>query len=110
MSVQHDDLVREIRLFIADNFGLDAMSVKVDTPGLVYTRDGRPFQLGAKGTLDIEATIKGRSVWIDAKTGRDRLKPAQQKFCAAKERAGAIAFAARSVEDVRIRLAKEGLL
>lgn len=107
MSKAHTDLVNEIRLYLAE---IGAMSVPVDTPGLLFTRDGRPAKFGTKGALDIAATLKGRAVWIDAKTGRDRLKPAQQKFCQAQERAGGIAFAAHSVEDVVNRLRMEGLI
>lgn len=107
MSGPHTDLVNRIRLYLAE---IGGMSVPVDTPGLLYTRDGRPAKFGTKGALDISATIKGRSVWIDAKIGRDRLKPDQIKFAAAQERAGGIAFAAWSVDDVTARLTAEGLL
>ncbi len=107
MSAAHTDLVNKIRLYL---LGVGAMSVPVDTPGLLYTRDGRPAKFGTKGALDIAATLKGRAIWIDAKIGRDRLKPAQVKFCAAQEKAGGIAFAAWSVDDVADRLRSEGLL
>lgn len=107
MSGPHTDLVNKIRLYLSE---IGAMSVPVDTPGLLYTRNGTPAKFGVKGTLDIAATVKGRAVWIDAKTGKDRLKPAQVKFCAAQERAGGIAFAAWSVDDVASRLRMEGLL
>lgn len=107
MSAPHNDLVREIRLYLSE---IGAMSVPVDTPGLLYTRDGRPAKFGVKGALDIAATVKGRAVWIDAKIGKDRLKPEQAKFAAAQERAGGIAFAAWSVDDVANRLRMEGLL
>jgi hypothetical protein len=107
MSAPHTDLVNRIRLYISQ---IGGMSTPIDTPGLLYTRDGRPAMFGTKGALDIAATIKGRAVWIDAKCGRDRLKPAQAKFCAAVEAAGGIAFAAWSVEDVAKRLAAEGLI
>lgn len=107
MTARHTDLVNEIRLFISQTGGF---SVPVDTPGLLYTRDGRPAKFGTKGALDIAATVKGRAVWIDAKTGSDRLKPAQVNFANAVNRAGGIAFAARSVDDVRDRLKIEGLI
>jgi hypothetical protein len=107
MSAPHNDLVREIRLYLSSVGG---MSVPVDTPGLLFTRDGRPAKFGTKGALDITATIKGRAVWIDAKIGRDRLKPDQLKFAAAQEKAGGIAFAAWSVDDVADRLRMEGLI
>lgn len=107
MSTPHTNLVNEIRLYLSE---VGAMSVPIDTPGLLYTRQGAPAKFGTKGALDIEATLKGRSVWIDAKIGRDKLKPAQAAFCAAKERAGGIAFAAWSVDDVAVRLRVEGLI
>lgn len=107
MSARHTDLVNEIRLFIAQ---IGGMSVPVDTPGLLYTRDGRPAKFGTKGALDIAATVKGKAVWIDAKTGKDRLKPAQINFANAQAKAGGIAFAAYSVDDVRNRLLLEGLI
>lgn len=107
MSAAHNDLVRSIRLYLSE---VGAVSVPIDTPGLLYTRQGVPAKFGTKGTLDIAATLKGRAVWIDAKIGKDRLKPAQVNFCQAQERAGGIAFAAWSVEDVEARLRQEGLL
>ncbi len=68
------------------------------------------MKIGKKGVLDIIATIKGRFVAIDAKIGRDRLKPDQVNFSQAVERAGGIAFAAWSVDDVANRLRMEGLI
>jgi penicillin-binding protein-related factor A (putative recombinase) len=106
MSVPHDDLVRSIRLYLSEIGGL---SVKIDTPGLLYDRNGTPVKIGKKGVLDIIATIKGRFVAIDAKMGRDRLKPDQVNFVEAVTRAGGIAFAAWSVDDVANRLKFEGL-
>lgn len=107
MSAPHDDLVRKIRIFISEIGGL---SCHIETPGLLFDKVGRPVKIGKKGRLDIAATIKGRSVWIDAKIGRDKLKPDQQKFAAAVQRAGGLAFAAWSVDDVRDTLRVEGLL
>ena len=107
MSAPHNDLVRKIRLYISE---IGGVSVPVDTPGLLYTRDGLPAKFGVKGTLDIAATVKGKPVWIDAKIGKDRLKPDQINFCNAQARAGGIAFAAWSVDDVRDRLKIEGLI
>lgn len=107
MSARHDDLVREIMLFISS---IGGCCTKIDTPGLLFTRAGTPVRVGTKGVLDIEATIKGRSVKIDAKIGRDRLHKDQDAYAKAVERAGGIAFAAWSVADVRDRLIKEGLI
>lgn len=107
MSTPHTDLVNRIRLYLSE---IGAMSVPIDTPGLLYTSNGDPVKFGTKGALDIAATLKGRAIWIDAKIGKDRLKPPQVKFCQAQERAGGIAFAAWSVDDVANRLRMEGLL
>ena len=107
MSAPHTDLVREIRLYLSE---IGGFSIPVDTPGLLYTRDGRPAKFGTKGALDIAATFKGRAIWIDAKIGKDRLKPDQVKFCNAVARAGGIAFAAWSINDVADRLKLEGLI
>lgn len=107
MSVKHDDLVREIRLYLSE---IGALSVKIDTPGLLYDKNGRPVKLGRKGVLDIAACLKGRFVAIDAKIGPDRLKPDQRKYAAAVQRAGGLAFAAWSVDDVRNTLTLEGLV
>ena len=107
MSVKHDDLVRAIRLYLSQ---IGALSVKVDTPGLLFDKAGRPVRLGRKGVMDIIACVNGRFVAIDAKVGKDRLKPDQAKYAKAVDRAGGIAFAAWSVDDVALRLGAEGLL
>ena len=107
MSVQHDDLVRSIRLYLSE---VGALSIKVDTPGLLFDKNGRPVKLGRKGVLDIAACLKSRFIAIDAKIGRDNLKTDQRKFANAVERAGGIAFAAWSVDDVAARLKSEGLV
>lgn len=106
MSVTHDDLVRAIRLYLSEIGGL---SIHVETPGLLFDRHGKPVKIGKKGRLDIASCVKGRFVAIDAKIGRDRLKPDQQKFADAVTRAGGLAFAAWSVDDVAERLKSEGL-
>ena len=107
MSGPHTDLVNRIRLYLSE---IGAMAVPVDTPGLLYTRNGDPVKFGTKGALDIAATLNGRAIWIDAKIGRDHLKPDQVRFCAAQERAGGSAFAAWSTDDVADRLRMEGLI
>lgn len=107
MSVPHDDLVREILLYVSSVGGV---ATKVDTPGLLFTRSGHPVKIGTKGVLDVEATVKGRSVKIDAKIGNDRLSQEQKKYCAAVERAGGLAFAAWSVADVEKTFKAEGLV
>lgn len=50
---------------------------------------------GTKGSADISATIKGRSVKIEVKVGKDRMSEAQVKYQASVERAGGIYIVAR---------------
>lgn len=107
MSAPHTDLVNRIRLYLSQ---IGALSINVDTPGLLFDRNGNPVKIGQKGVLDIAACVNGRFVVIDAKIGRDRLKGKQPQFCEAVERAGGIAFAAWSVDDVANRLRMEGLI
>lgn len=107
MSVAHDDLVRSIRLYLSE---IGALSIHVPTPGLVFDRNGKQIKLGKKGVLDIAACLNGRFIAIDAKIGRDKLKPDQVNYANAVTRSGGIAFAAWSVDDVIQRLEYEGLV
>lgn len=107
MSRAHQDLVNAIRLYISE---IGGHSDEMPTPGLLFDRNNTPVRIGKKGTLDIGATVKGRSIRIDAKIGKDRLKPEQVKYAASVERAGGIAFAAWSVDDVVDRFRLEGLV
>lgn len=107
MSTVHDNLVKLIRIYLSE---IGALSIHVETPGLLYDKTGRPVKIGKKGRLDICACIQGRFVAIDAKIGRDNLTADQVRFANAVIAAGGIAFAAWSVDDVRDRLRIEGLL
>lgn len=106
MSAAHDDLVKLIRLHLSE---LGALALKIDTPGLLYDKNGVPVKIGRKGVLDILACLKGRFIAIDAKIGRGRLSTDQVKFVAAVTRSGGLAFAAWSVDDVANTLRLEGL-
>lgn len=107
MSARHDELVREIRLFISEIGGHS-----IDTPVRhdLVNRQGRPVKIGVPGQYDVHAGLKGRFIAIDAKTKSDRLKVGQRNYGDAVRRAGGIAFAAWSVDDVRNRLTMEGLI
>lgn len=107
MSAKHEDLVKEIRLYISEIGGL---SIKTETPGQLFDRNGRPVRIGRKGVLDIHACVKGRFVAIDAKTGRDRLKREQLAYAEAVKAKGGLAFAAYSVADVAQAFKAEGLI
>lgn len=54
---------------------------------------------GKRGTADISATIKGQSVKIEVKIGRDRQSEAQRTYQESIEAAGGIYIIARSFED-----------
>jgi hypothetical protein len=51
------------------------------------------------GTADISATIRGRSVKIEVKIGRDRQSDAQKRYQASIEAAGGIYYIARNIDD-----------
>ncbi len=52
-----------------------------------------------KGSADISATIRGRSVKIEVKIGRDRQSDAQRKYQASVEQAGGLYYIARNFTD-----------
>jgi hypothetical protein len=54
---------------------------------------------GTKGTADISATIKGRSVKIEVKIGADRQSEAQKAYQANVEMAGGVYVIARSFDE-----------
>jgi len=105
MNAAHTDLVRSILLAVSP-LGLCWSN---DTPGLAYTRDGKPFKSGLTGSSDILACIKGRFVGIECKTGKGQLSTPQRRFRDAVERHGGIFIEARSVGQVMDTLKAEGL-
>lgn len=50
---------------------------------------------GTKGSADISATIKGKSIKIEVKIGKDKQSEAQKEYQKAIERAGGIYFIAK---------------
>jgi Holliday junction resolvase len=52
-----------------------------------------------KGYPDITATINGKSVYIEVKTGKDRMSESQQKVKSEIEASGGIYFIAHSFND-----------
>lgn len=51
------------------------------------------------GSADISATIKGRSVKIEVKIGKDKMSPAQEKYKADVERAGGLHIIGNSFDQ-----------
>lgn len=105
MNAAHTDLVRSILLTISP-LGLCWSN---DTPGLAYTRAGKPFKSGLTGSSDILACIRGRFIGIECKTGTGSLSTPQRRFRDAVVRHGGIFIEARSVEQVVETLRAEGL-
>jgi hypothetical protein len=54
---------------------------------------------GTAGSADISATIKGRSVKIEVKIGKDRQSEAQKKYQEMIERAGGTYIIAKNFDD-----------
>lgn len=54
---------------------------------------------GTRGTADLSATIRGRSVKIEVKIGHDRQSEAQKRYQAEVERAGGLYVIASSFEQ-----------
>ena len=62
------------------------------------------------GVADILGIMKNKFICIEVKTAKGRLSPAQKTFLKEVSDLGAIAFVARSVDDVKDKLEKECLL
>jgi len=54
---------------------------------------------GTKGTADISATIKGKSIKIEVKYGKDRQSEAQKEYQVTIERSGGVYFIAKTFDD-----------
>lgn len=54
---------------------------------------------GTNGTADISATIKGRSIKLEVKIGKDRQSEAQKKYQADIERAGGIYIIVKDFDE-----------
>ena len=62
--------------------------------GVTWTRG-----TSTAGSADISATIKGRSVKIEVKIGRDRQSDAQKRYQEMIERAGGTYYIARDFDE-----------
>jgi hypothetical protein len=76
--------------------------IQVGTGEIAYTKELKgkwtPGQ-GTKGTADISATIRGRSVKIEVKYGKDRQSDAQKQYQEMIEKAGGIYIIAKTFDD-----------
>lgn len=67
--------------------------------------------LGQKpGVCDVIATIKGRTIGVECKTGRARLSAAQLIETASMREAGALVIECRQLEDLEDALVDAGLV
>ena len=76
---------------------VDRRKVYTDTVGLTRTIGSVEWipGTGTKGSADISATIKGKSVKIEVKIGADRQSEAQRKYQQDIEQAGGLYFIAK---------------
>ena len=81
---------------------------RINTMGVARTKtatDGRVLGVtwtkgtSTAGSADISATIKGRSVKIEVKIGKDRQSDAQKRYQENIERAGGIYYIAKNFDD-----------
>ena len=81
---------------------------RINTMGVARTRyrsDGSVAGIqwtkgtGTAGSADISATIKGRSVKIEVKIGKDRQSEAQKKYQEMIERAGGVYIIAKNFDE-----------
>ena len=80
----------------------EGKKIDVGTGEIAYTKQlpGKwtPGQ-GTKGTADISATIRGRSVKIEVKYGKDIQSDAQKQYQEMIEKAGGVYIIAKSFDD-----------
>ena len=76
---------------------IDRRKVYTDTVGITRTIGSVEWipGTGTKGSADISATIKGKSVKIEVKIGADRQSEAQRKYQQDIEQAGGLYFIAK---------------
>lgn len=72
----------------------DIMGHRRTIGGIEWRKGG-----GTVGSADISATIRGRSVKIEVKVGRDRQSPAQREYQRQVEQSGGLYYIARNFTD-----------
>lgn len=79
---------------------IDSRKVVTDVVGRKRTIGSMIYipTTGQKGTADISATIKGRSVKIEVKYGKDKLSKCQKEYQKQIEASGGIYYVARTFE------------
>ena len=80
---------------------IDNTKISTDVLGNSRTIGSMKYIPGTstKGSADISATIKGRSVKIEVKWDKDKQSDAQKEYANSVERAGGIYYIARTFDD-----------
>lgn len=76
---------------------------RISSSGRVIKSKGRDIWIpgsSRNGTADISATVKGRSVKIEIKVGKDRQSEAQKEYQAEVERAGGVYIIVKTFNDL----------
>ena len=80
----------------------------IDSKKMVKDIQGQTKQIGSgqyipgtgtNGTADISATIKGKSIKIEVKFGKDRQSEAQKEYQTTIERSGGVYYIAKDFES-----------
>lgn len=85
-------IIDYIKLYGGHAERINTMGIPVETPTGVKWRTGNT----EKGSADISATIRGRSVKIEIKIGRDRQSDAQKQYQSEIEAAGGLYYIAKN--------------
>ncbi len=89
-----DDTANDLTKCIIDAIRLlGYQAERINTTGQKVTHNGKEKWVkgsGCKGSADIHATIKGKSVKIEIKIGKDRQSEAQKQYQKEVEKAGGI--------------------
>lgn len=98
-SKAETEFVRQVRRYLSMR---GILTVRVNS-GVTVLGEGdsrRVFRGAEKGTSDILGCYAGRFFAIEAKVGKNKPTPEQERFMDDVRQAGGIAFAAWSLDDV----------
>ena len=96
-----DDSANELTRAVVAHIQLHGgFAARINSTGINDAKLGRYRRSGArKGVSDIQAVIGGRSISIEVKIGRDRMRPDQIKVKAEVEQSGGVYIIASSFDD-----------
>ena len=88
-------IIDYIKLYGGHAERINTTGIPFETPNGIVWRTGNT----EKGSADISATIRGRSVKIEVKIGKDRQSEAQKQYQAEIEAAGGLYYIAKNFTD-----------